>query len=423
MYSQGSSLSVGWFLAQRDIKRSNPWTTALIVFVMMLTFFNMLLLGGILIGVAEGLFASFRSSYSSDLLITPSKQKTVIEETNSVVQVVDNVPGLQAVSVRYTAPATIDYAYQTKVRDSDKAESTSGTLTGINPIAENDVTGMSSKVVAGAYLTPEDQDAILLGGDLTVKYASNGPAAGALSENALKTADVGSRVRLTVNGIQREVLVKGIVTTGNTLMDGRIYMTDTQVINLVRRTSLNANEMAIKLEPTASPGDAKTFIAENLENNPNILVKTYYEAIPSSSASITSTFTLLSNIVGFIALIVGAITIFIVIYVNAITRRKYIGILKGIGISVNAIKISYVIQALFYAVSGIILSSILLLGYIVPYFDIHPLVLPLGKSSLAIDLAGIMSRAAILTITAFISGFIPAWLVVKQNTLDAILGR
>jgi ABC-type antimicrobial peptide transport system permease subunit len=122
-------------------------------------------------------------------------------------------------------------------------------------------------------------------------------------------------------------------------------------------------------------------------------------------------------------LIVGAITIFIVIYVNAITRRKYIGILKGIGISVNAIKISYVIQALFYAVSGIILSSILLLGYIVPYFDIHPLVLPLGKSSLAIDLAGIMSRAAILTITAFISGFIPAWLVVKQNTLDAILGR
>ena len=423
MYNQGSSLYVGWFLALRDIKRSNPWTTALIIFVMMLTFFNMLLLGGILIGVAEGLFASFRSNYSSDLLITPSKEKTVIEETHTVTQVAESIPGVQALTVRYTVPATIEYGYQTKIRDSDKSESISGTLTGINPEIENQVTGMSSKVVAGTYLTAEDQDAILVGGDLTVKYASSGPGAGALSDNVLKTADVGSRVRLTVNGLQREVLIKGIVSTGNTLMDNRIYMNDIQVINLTNRTSLNANEIAIKLEAEASPEDAKIFITDTMGNNQNILIKTFSEAIPSSSSSITTTFSLLSNIVGFIALIVGAITIFIVIYVNAITRRKYIGILKGIGISANAIKTSYVIQALFYAVSGILISSVLLLGYIVPYFDLHPLVLPLGKSSLAIDLAGIMSRAAILTVTAFISGFIPAWLVVKQNTLDAILGR
>ena len=423
MYNQGSSLYVGWFLALRDIKRSNPWTTALIIFVMMLTFFNMLLLGGILIGVAEGLFASFRSNYSSDLLITPSKEKTVIEETHTVTQVAESIPGVQALTVRYTVPATIEYGYQTKIRDSDKSESISGTLTGINPEIENQVTGMSSKVVSGTYLTAEDQDAILVGGDLTVKYASSGPGAGALSDNVLKTADVGSRVRLTVNGLQREVLIKGIVSTGNTLMDNRIYMNDIQVINLTNRTSLNANEIAIKLEAEASPEDAKIFITDTMGNNQNILIKTFSEAIPSSSSSITTTFSLLSNIVGFIALIVGAITIFIVIYVNAITRRKYIGILKGIGISANAIKTSYVIQALFYAVSGILISSVLLLGYIVPYFDLHPLVLPLGKSSLAIDLAGIMSRAAILTVTAFISGFIPAWLVVKQNTLDAILGR
>ena len=88
MNKEGSSLSVGWFIAVREIRRSNPWTTALIIFVMTLTFFNMLLLGGILIGVAQGLFSSFRNYYSSDILVSPSPQRTYIEETNNVVQII-----------------------------------------------------------------------------------------------------------------------------------------------------------------------------------------------------------------------------------------------------------------------------------------------------------------------------------------------
>ena len=278
------------------------------------------------------------------------------------------------------------------------------------------------KIVGGTFLTSEDSDSVVIGSSLTNRYATSGPGA-SISDNVLKNADVGSRVRLSVNGIQKEVIIKGVVSTGNTAMDGRIYITDTVFRNLVENDSLNADEIAVKLKPDISPESAKSYIVKSLNNNPDIAVKTYKEAIPSGSADITTTFSLLSNIVGAIALIVGAITIFIVIYVNAITRRKYIGILKGIGISSAAIKASYVYQALFYALAGILVSSVLLLGYIVPYFAINPIELPLGKSSLAITTTDIFTRAVILTVTAFISGFIPAWLVVKQNTLDAILGR
>ena len=56
---KGSSLSVGAFLAISDIKRSNPWTTTLIIFVMTLTFFNMLLLGGYLLGLPKDCLAHF----------------------------------------------------------------------------------------------------------------------------------------------------------------------------------------------------------------------------------------------------------------------------------------------------------------------------------------------------------------------------
>jgi len=42
---------------------------------------------------------------------------------------------------------------------------------------------------------------------------------------------------------------------------------------------------------------------------------------------------------------------------------------------------------------------------------------------LAIGYSNVFYNALALLITSFISGFIPAWLVTKQNTLDAILGR
>ena len=48
MKKKDTSFSVGLFLATRDIRHSNPWTTALIIFVMSLTFLNMILIGGIL---------------------------------------------------------------------------------------------------------------------------------------------------------------------------------------------------------------------------------------------------------------------------------------------------------------------------------------------------------------------------------------
>jgi hypothetical protein len=42
-----TSLRVGFFLATRQLRRSNPWSTSLIVFVMILTFLNLVVVSGI----------------------------------------------------------------------------------------------------------------------------------------------------------------------------------------------------------------------------------------------------------------------------------------------------------------------------------------------------------------------------------------
>lgn len=421
MAQKDKSLEVGFFLAVSDIKRSNPWTTGLIIFVMMLTFFNMILLNGILIGLAQGMTGTFKLYYSSDILITPSTNKDVIEQSDTIMAVTKSLPLFKNQTVRYTGPATLEYGYQTKLKLSDSSESVTSQLVGINPVLEDRVTHLSKMIVAGNYLDPTDMDEVLLGSDLIKKYTS--AKAGSAGTKILKTADIGSKLRLSVNGIQKEVRVKGVISTNNSTVDGRIYMSDTAARQLLGRTDLNVNEIAISLTEGSLGNAAKEYIQENLRHADDVLIQTSKEAIPSGLSQMIKTFNLLGMMVAGIALFVGAITIFIVIYVNAITRRKFIGILKGIGITSRTIEISYIFQALFYALSGIIIASIFLLGFLTPYFILHPIHYPVGTGSLAITTSDIVTRAIILSITAFISGFVPAWLVTKQNTLDAILGR
>src|SRR5579864_5262838 len=103
MIWKDNSLYVGFFLALRDIRRNNPWTTALIILVISLTFFNMLFLGGILVGFADAAIGTYPQYYSGDVFIIPATNKTTIEDTNTIMSVVNSLPTVKAVSMRETS--------------------------------------------------------------------------------------------------------------------------------------------------------------------------------------------------------------------------------------------------------------------------------------------------------------------------------
>ena len=114
---------------------------------------------------------------------------------------------------------------------------------------------------------------------------------------------------------------------------------------------------------------------------------------------------------------------FIVIFINAITRRKFIGIAKGIGISGRAIEISYVMQSFFYAVCGSIIGLIMVYGFLVPYFANNPINFPFSDGILVASFVGTSIRVGLLILATIIAGYVPARLIVRKNTLDSILGR
>ena len=204
--------------------------------------------------------------------------------------------------------------------------------------------------------------------------------------------------------------------------DNTVIGLSSEVRKMIGRTDLNAGKIAVQLQPGTDVIATKQFLIDNGIGEYG-RIQTASEAFPKFLQDIKTTFGILGNAISGIGLIVASITIFIVIFVNAITRRRYIGILKGVGINRKAILYSYMYQAFIYAMLGIVIGMFLVFAMIKPYFASHPINFPFSDGILVADVSGTLLRAGILLITTVIAGYIPARIVIKENTLSAILGR
>ena len=97
--------------------------------------------------------------------------------------------------------------------------------------------------------------------------------------------------------------------------------------------------------------------------------------------------------------------------------------MKGIGIDGVVIEISYVIQSCFYAICGSAIGLVILYLLLIPYFIEHPINFPFSDGILVAPYFETMLRMMLLVFATIIAGYIPARMIVRRNTLDAILGR
>ncbi len=414
----GIDISVGIFLAKRELKRANKWTTSLIVFVMLLTFLNLVVVSGILIGLIQGSLDQNKKFSSGDVIVSSFLNRDKIDNSEQVIGAVKTIPGLRAYSARYTGGGKLQANYHDVLLKDEQPNSVGVQISGVDPVKEDQVTHVSSLIVEGSYLEPTDTNSIVVGSFWFRKYNKNEfPGL-----TTLKDVPIGSRLLLTVNGVSKEYTLKGILKSKVNDVDAKMFMLDSEFRKLSGSTDYNVNEVAISLVPGTNPDVAKqALIAAGVDKDGR--VQTAAEAIPQFLEQIKTTFGLLGNAISAIGLVVAAITIFIVIFVNAITRRRYIGILKGIGIEPRAIIISYIIQSLLYAVIGAALGIVMVFAFLKPFFNVHPIDFPFSDGILVATVGGTGIRTGILLVATIIAGYIPARIVIKQNTLSAILGR
>ncbi len=409
-------LKIGFFLASRQIKNANLWVNVLIIFIMTVTFLNLVFISGLLEGLVTGASKDSREHYSGDIIITPDEEKINITGTLRLVEEINNIEEIENYSVRYLQGAQVEADYSPFLRPNIERNAINATITGVNFENENNTTRLEEFIVEGEYVYESPQNKVLVGSGFLEEYES------AIEGSTLEGIEVGDKIKITALETPKEYIVSGILEAKLNQINNRIFIDTQQFISLTGRSVQNSDEIAITINDPEKINSLASTLSKIAENS-DARAESWRESQGQFFEDLSVTFTILGAVIGAIGLAVASVTLFIVIFINAISREKYIGILKGIGVGGPIIKYSYLFQSIFYALIGSLIGLFLLYAFLVPYFYENPIDFPFSDGILDVTPEGVFLRVVILFVSSVAAGFIPSHLIVKKNTIDSILGR
>ena len=236
-----------------------------------------------------------------------------------------------------------------------------------------------------------------------------------LSRNVL----AGGRSAVSDAALQK-YRVRGVYRTKAGELDLAVIMHDDEVRAHNPVPGNNVSSIAVRL---SNPDDDVSVRDDLLASFGRYAkVETVDDAIGPFLGDIRTVFKMLGSVVGAIGLAVASVTIFIIIFVTAASRSKFIGILKAIGVTPNAVRISYVLYALSFAIVGSLIGIVLLYFVLVPFFQANPIPFPFSDGILYITPTGVLLHTVLLFVATLIAGLIPAHRVVRRPAIESIRG-
>lgn len=405
-------IQVSLILAYSEIKNSSILTNLLIIFVMVLTFLNLIFGRGILTGLPQGATQGYKNNYTGDVLISNLDNENYIKKISTITNLLDQSNYVKDYSVRYVTPMFITSDY--KLKDSDQTKIFVD-IALVDLQKESKYFDLNTFLIDGNF-TPNKT---IIGSRLLEEYSSTQ----GVGETSLKNTGVGDKIEISNQNVKVQTDIEGVIKSKVTQVERKVYVSKNDYVTLVGQNHKNtAKEIAVILIPGV---DINQFVSSLKAKGINeyAQVKTFEQAQPQFLNDIKTTFSVLGDVIGGVGLFISCITIFIIIYVNAVNKRRNIGILKGIGIPTSTIVVSFIFQALFYSLFGSLIGMFLLFAYIVPFFTKNPLDFPFADGVLLAPVDEVLVRFFVLTVASVISGFIPAFLITKQKTINAILMR
>lgn len=401
-------LKTAAFIAYKSILKGNKSTGVLLIFILSLSFLNMMFISGILNGLENLFYRVIITTYASDVTVNPQEIpqiKQYIVNQNEVQAEIQSIPGVIATSRRYSLGGSLSF-------DKDKNgqfKTVSGAIIGIDPLQEEKVLTINKLVISGEYLSDSDTDSILLSSALAGGYGVPAPS-------DLGGAKVGDKVQITyANGVMRTYKIKGIYNDAIGIFETFISSREAEsVLNIYN----SASQILVRTNDNRSVMQYQKTI-QKLE--PRLKIQTYLDLL-GSFKSFLDALGLISVIVSAISVLVAAITIFVIIYVNALNKQKQIGILKAIGIKQRIIILSYMLQAIFYTCCGVVIGSFVVFAILTPLLMKYPLNVEFGYLYLVHSPFTIIGGIISLLAAGLLAGFLPARLIAKQNLLKAIWG-
>lgn len=403
------NVKASFFLTRTSIVRGNKGTLVMTILIMTLAYVNLIFISSVFGGIVEAINEQSINNLYGNIVIAPADDEIYIENKDAI-NSIDTIPGIVASSAHYINNTVISYDENHNGRDIQQGK---WLIKSVNIEEEKKVTQISESIIEGEYLEKNDRDKIVIGKEIA------GGHGGDLDYLSLGGVYVGDKIDVKFsNGIKRTYTIKGIFSTKNSQADQMAFITTKEMESILGVYNL-ASEIIIKID---EKGQEEKYIEQIRQTGlHNEDIKTW-EQLTGFTSSASKSFTMISIILGAIGTIVAGITIFIIIFVSIVNKRRQIGILKAIGMKKNTIILSFIMQAIFYAIIGIIFGVSIILFLVRPFFIDNPLDFPVGWVSLKITINIIRISNISLMVAALIGGFIPAFRGTKESILDSISG-
>ncbi|MCL5675683.1 MAG: FtsX-like permease family protein [Patescibacteria group bacterium] len=397
------------FIAYKSLVKGSKSTLLLLVFILALSYLNMMFISGILAGLQNVFETTMINVLTSHITVGPEQEpepKQYILNADQVRRQIESIPGVLATARHYSLAGSISF-------DKDKngiTKSVSGTIIGIDPIQEEKVLTIYRLLKNGQYLSPTDTDQIIISSALAGGYGVPAPS----DLGGVRAKD---KVKITYpNGVIRTYTVKGIYD--DTIGIFETFIT-TREAESVLNTYNSASQILVKTDLSLNTLNGYEHKIKLLE--PKLKVQNFLDILGTVAAFLNA-LNLISFIVGFISVLVAAITIFVLVYINAISKARQIGILRAIGIKQRIVVLSYVLQSLFYAFCGVLAGAFLVFAVLTPLLNRYPINIDFGYLSLVHRKMVVVLGTISLVAAGLLAGFVPARIVAKKDILKAIWG-
>jgi putative ABC transport system permease protein len=407
-----TDFKTAFFIAYKTITKGHKSTIALIIFILSLSFFNLMFVSGFLYGFSDGVMKSMIDNSTAHIIVMPQEEPTTkpfIFDQDMVRAEIETIPGVVGTARHYQLGGTLSYD---KEKDGN-FKYTSAQIIGVTQSEEKNILTINKYMVSGKFPDNLKDDEIVLGANLSGGF-------GTKQTKDLGGATVGSKIQINYsNGITRTYTIVGIFKLSMVGSVASAAFISTSEAESLLSTYNSASEIMVKVDLEKNTLDEYTNKINQMI--PNLKLEKYTSRLSTVGILVTA-FNLIAVIVSVISIIVSAITIFVMIYVNAVSKRRQIGILKAIGIKESIIEVSYIIQSIFYSVLGIIGGLIVIFFIVIPIMAVKPITMPFGNAVLVYTSFGIIINIGSLIVAGILAGYIPAKIVAREDILKSIWG-
>lgn len=394
------SIKTTFFLAWKNIVASKK-TLVVITLVLSLSFLSITFFAAIIDGLGYSFEEKSINTMTGHLTIEPNDDEAYIQDPDLIVKKIRRLDGVSATS-------RIEMGVS--VTDGDVV--VSGQILFVDINQEDQVSIFSETIIEGIRLTKYSKDEIVIGSDLVKKYAAEDDHKKRLDIN------VGDKIIFQFNnGVSKEYKIRGIYQTKSAFSDGYILINKGEYENIFNESSNIASSILVKLPERGLEEEYKyKFIELGINEQINS-----WETKISKIKQFTSSLEITNKITGAIGLLTTFATIYIIIFINVMTKRKQIGILKAIGIKKNIILGSYIIQSLVYAILGV-LVGLIIIKIMMLYFASNPMKMPIGDVYPVIEFNKLLIASLSIIIASLGAGYFPSKKATEDNILEAIFG-